>query len=512
MSHLIDIILPGLQSDAVSTRSWMVFLLVRSGGCACHACRPTRLATRKVARGSMTHDYEIPKVTVARPHWIMRVCGVVAVVALSAMRHAWYLIHWTNYRLVTVIWTISFAVVAIQWIMAWFEKPYTTTATSQRRLDRMKVTVNIPVWNEEPVVLDRVLYALFHQTRLPNRVDVVDDGSTKESYAEVRDYWLGHHPRSVQFNWGQFPNVGKKRAQARTFSSDPDADIFVTLDSDTTLALNALEEGLKPFADRSVYSVAGIELAWNYGQSLLTRIKGVNALIWQFVTCSAQNVAGGSVLVNRGTFALYRGNMIRETLPAYVGETLFGHPVMLGDDTMLTLFALGRGRAVQQVSAACFALYPETLSHTLRQWTRWMRGTAVRTLWRFRHLPLSSFGWWYTMLTTWGYLAFVSVVVGIIADWPSSRSFALTALYISASWMWIVATRMFAVRRSDQRWIDRLEAFALVPAAIMWLTVVLRPMRLYGQLTMLRQGWVTRQRGAETMTIVPEAVEQRRVS
>ena len=106
--------------------------------------------------------------------------------------------------------------------------------------------------------------------------------------------------------------------------------------------------------------MAGIELAWNYSRSLLTRIKGVNALIWQFTVCSAQSIAGGNVLVNRGTYALYRGDMIRETLVAYIGETLFGRPVMLGDDTMLTLFALSRGRAVQQPSAACFAMYPET--------------------------------------------------------------------------------------------------------------------------------------------------------
>jgi hyaluronan synthase len=446
----------------------------------------------------VTHEYEIPRATAARSRLALVFVGVGIVIASSAARHLYYIDKWPHYRLITVIWTIAFALTALQWVMSWLERPYTVTARQQARLDMMRVTVNIPVYNEEPVVLDRVLYALFAQTRLPNRVDVVDDGSTQEDYSAVRDYWLAYHPPSVELNWGRYPNVGKKRAQARTFGSDPAADVFVTLDSDTTLARNALEEGLKPFADASVHSVAGIELAWNYSRSLLTRIKGVNALIWQFTVCSAQNVAGGNVLVNRGTYALYRGDMIRETLPAYVGETLFGRPVMLGDDTMLTLFALGRGRAVQQPSAACFAMYPETLSHTLRQWTRWMRGTALRTLWRLRYLSLASWGWWYTALTTWSYLAFVSVLAAVAADWNQARSFAGTALYISAAWMWLVASRMFAVRRSDQRLIDRLEAFLLVPVAMVWLTLVLRPMRLWGTLTMRDQGWVTRRRGAET--------------
>jgi hyaluronan synthase len=456
------------------------------------------MATPQGDGGFVTHEYEIPDATVAPSRLVLRLSGVVVVVVFSVIRHAYYLDKWTHYRLITVIWTVSFGLVALQWIVSWFEKPYTVSAAQQARLDRMRVTVNIPVYNEEPVILDRVVYALFAQTRLPDRVDVIDDGSTKEDYSEVRDYWLQHHPRSIEFNWRRYPNVGKKRAQARTFSTDPDAEVFVTLDSDTTLARNALEEGLKPFADRRVFSVAGIELAWNYGRSLLTRIKGVNALVWQFTVCSSQNVVGGSVLVNRGTYALYRGNMIRETLGAYIGETLWGRPIMLGDDTMLTLFALNRGRAVQQPSAMCFAMYPETLSHTLRQWVRWMRGTSIRTLWRLRYLPMTSWGWWYTMVTTWGYIAFISVVVAIAVDWRQARSFAITALYISAVWMWLVASRMFAVRRSDQGRLDRLEAYALVPAAMLWLTLVLRPIRLYGTVTMLRQGWVTRITGAET--------------
>ena len=63
---------------------------------------------------------------------------------------------------------------------------------------------------------------------------------------------------------------------------------------------------------------------------------------------------------------------------------------------------------------------------------------------------------------------------------------------------------MFAVRRSDQRLIDRLEAFLLVPVALVWLTLVLRPMRLWGTLTMREQGWVTRRRGAETRSSIAD--------
>ena len=46
------------------------------------------------------------------------------------------------------------------------------------------------------------------------------------------------------------------------------------------LARDAIAEGIKRFDDPRVNYVTGIEFAWNYGNSLLTRLNGVNALIY----------------------------------------------------------------------------------------------------------------------------------------------------------------------------------------------------------------------------------------
>jgi len=188
----------------------------------------------------------------------------------------------------------------------------------------------VPVWNEDPEVLDRVLYGLFSQSRLPDYVQVVDDGSTKADYSEVSAYWKYHHPPDVNFSWISYaPNRGKRFAQATTFHRLP-GDIFVTLDSDTTLEHRAIEEGLKPFASRKVMSVAGVEIAMNSHQNLLTRISSLRQIAWQYTQCSALSVAG-NVLVNRGTFALYRAELVRENLHAYVTETFLGRPVTFSD-------------------------------------------------------------------------------------------------------------------------------------------------------------------------------------
>jgi tetratricopeptide (TPR) repeat protein len=167
------------------------------------------------------------------------------------------------------------------------------------------------------------------------------------------------------------------------------------------------------------------------------------------------------------------------------------------------LLAMARGeleRAVQQPTVACFAMYPETFSHTMRQRIRWMRGSSARNVWRIRYLSMRSWGWWFTVLPTWWFFAFVALLGAIIVDWRHAHGFAISMLYIGAVWGWPVSVRMFAIRRSDQRWLDRLEAFFLVPSAMAWMTVVLRPIRLYGIATVFNQGWNTGSSKIEIIT------------
>lgn len=438
----------------------------------------------------MNHHYDIPRVTIDRPRAMVWTALVGVVLIVLMVRHVWFILSWHRYRDLTVIWLMYFVITAGQWAASWLEKPWQVTGAQQARLDRMRVTVAIPVFNEDPEVLDRVLYALFGQTRLPARVQVVDDGSDVD-YQEVQDWWELHHPPGMDFEWVRQHNGGKKTAHARTFRDDP-ADVFVTLDSDTVLEERALHEGLKPFADPRVQSVASLELAWNHNWNFLTRLNSTRQLVWQLVTCSVQNVARGNVLINRGTYALYRGQLIRDILTAYVGETFWGRPIKLGDDTFLTTLALCRGRAVQQPSAVCLAMYPENVSHQLRQWTRWMRGTTLRTFWRLRYLKVTSWGWLYTVLSLWWYLASLAITAALVVLWPGSASYTAAMISASVLWAWAMGSRLMVVHRSDEDFLGRLAGAALAPVAAFWVVAVLRFVRVYGTFTFLRQGWTTR--------------------
>lgn len=438
--------------------------------------------------GPVRHCYDIPDVKVKQAGWSTWLM-VIAAMSAGVFRRTRLYEMYAHERLLMGALAAALACTVVQLVMSLFERPRRVTPAQQARLDRLRVTVNIPVYNEDPVLLDRALYSVFTQIRLPSRVEVVDDGSAVD-YTEVRDYWLGHHPRSVEFSWVRQENRGKKGAQARTFSTD-DGDIFVTLDSDTALTRRAIDEGLKPFASRRVQSVAGLELGYNYSKNWLTRLNGTRALIWQLLSCSSQS-AVGDVLVNRGTFALYRAPVVRDNLRAYLDETFLGRPVHLGDDATLTLFARGRGVAVQQPTAVQLTMYPETLSHHFRQWIRWMRGSTIRNVWRIRYLRVLSYSWWFTVVSLWMFLAGMASVIACIALWPGSRAFTETTAVASLGWAYAMAIRVLAIVRSDETWRTRLSSFLLAPVVYAWSIAVLRPLRLYGIITCLQQGWVTR--------------------
>src|SRR5262249_40487688 len=146
----------------------------------------------------------------------------------------------------------------------------------------------------------------------------------------------------------------------------------------------------------------------------------------------------------------------------------------------------------QQPTAVCLAMYPENLSHHIRQWTRWMRGTTLRTFWRLRYLPVYSWGWLYTVLTLWWYLASLAITGVLISAWPESASYTQMMIASGVLWAWAMGSRIMTVHRSDQSFLGRLGAAALAPVAAFWVVAVLRFVRIYGTVTFLRQGWSTR--------------------
>jgi hypothetical protein len=270
------------------------------------------VAQGEVTPGALNDRYEIPEITFSRR-------GGRGLLLSGVFLSAWIAWHlgWQSLMLALCAFPSIFFR-SVGWIVSWLDRPAVVSSSAARdQLARLHVTVAIPAYNEDPGLLDRCLYALVNQTRPPQLVCVVDDGSATD-YTALKRYWARHWPGGTEIRWMRQHNQGKRRAHAVVFDSVPETDIFITVDSDTTRELHAIEEGLKPFLSRGVMSVAGIEMGFNATANFLTRLQCSLQLFAQAVIGAAWSVAG-DMYTNRGPFALYRASAVRKYMPVYRG-------------------------------------------------------------------------------------------------------------------------------------------------------------------------------------------------
>ncbi|MFD8025241.1 glycosyltransferase [Streptomyces lavendulae] len=445
-----------------------------------------------------------PRARHARPRTLLLLAGLplTAFLAWGAAHTISLASSWNTGRGsgMALAWLASFLL--LWWVpVSWLERPKTVTARGQRALDALDVTVQIPVYNEDPHALGACLDSVLRQTRPVQRIRVVDDGSVDTdgspvTYAAVRAELLARTatPGAPEITWDRTPNRGKRHAQMSVLAHD-DGDIFVTLDSDSVLDPDAIAEGLKPFANPQVTSVAGQVLVLNHDANALTRM--INLLYLPFTRGlrSAQSVLG-RVTINSGTLAFYRADIVRDAAGVYEHETFRGRPMQMNDDSMLTFYGLLAGDTVHQPSSMVFTLAPERPRHYLRQQLRWMRGTTVRHLWWLRYMPAGGIVFWTTVAEYIHILLGLAIPAAILAQ-PDLRGhlgvLALSGLAIGTVMSYLMALRLFTVRRSDMTTGQNLLLFALAPLAALWRMIILRPMYFYAMATCHRiNRWGTR--------------------
>ena len=425
---------------------------------------------------------------------------------------AWRMVTGFNLFKPSLLWVVPiFAIRAFGWIASVFDKPWTVDAPAeQEMLDCLFVAVSIPVYNEDQSLLDRCLWALVNQTRPPDVIEVVDDQS-KVDYSGFREFWEGWHGSTEIFWHTQPVNQGKRRAHCVTFSTFPDADVFVTVDSDTTVCLNGIEQILIPFANPEVMSVAGIELGFNASANFLTLLQNSLQQVAQAVVSASWSVTG-NMFTNRGPFAAYRAEMIREIVPLYYGEVFAKkYRVLLGDDSLLAIAGGRKGLAVQQLSAFGLTMWPETMRHHLMQRLRWARGRTVRNFWRMKYYPIFSYLYMFTIGSIYGFFVGMAALIILAVHWPSDSGLILRILLAMIWLSWLGQLRVLCFTRSDETWIDRALVIIIRPIASLWASVVLsRLLRALGMVTFLKQGWTTRRAGAELSLAELSAEPERR--
>lgn len=250
-----------------------------------------------------------------------------------------------------------------------------------KKYSQLSVAIIVPCYNEERVVAETVrsLLQLHHR---PDRIVVVDDGSTDGSLAVLREAF-GHEK---QVEVVSKPNGGKASA-INTGLEVLQTDIVVIIDADTVVDRDALGSLLQPFADSQVAAVAG-------------NIK-VGNRISALTLCQSLEYITGQQLERRAFAMLNAITVVPGALGAFRREALLaagGYTTdTLAEDADVTLRLLAAGHRVETAEdAMSFTEAPQSMRDFLKQRFRWTFGT-LQVFWKHRRQLFSlrhpNLGW-----------------------------------------------------------------------------------------------------------------------
>lgn len=101
----------------------------------------------------------------------------------------------------------------------------------------------------------------------------------------------------------------------------------MTVDSDTYIYPDALEELLKTFNDPTVFAATGHLNVRNRQTNLLTRLTDIRYDNAFGVERAAQSVTG-NILVCSGPLSVYRREVVVPNIDRYINQTFLGIPVV----------------------------------------------------------------------------------------------------------------------------------------------------------------------------------------
>ena len=242
-----------------------------------------------------------------------------------------------------------------------------TTGVRPRHIDIGKVTAVIVGHNEAEAV-KRCVHSFCEQSRPPDEIIVVSDGSTDKmpvKLRELQERGLIAEAHCTQLRAGKSAacNLGLTRASGA---------IIVNADCDCILDRHALLYLFQPFVDPRVGAVAGNIVVRNYNASLIASFQAIEYLISISQGKQSANLTDQMTCVS-GAFGAFRRTAI---------ESVGGLDSGGGEDLDITLrLRAGDWTTLFASDAICRTNVPTRLTALTRQRFRWERD-AVRLRYR----------------------------------------------------------------------------------------------------------------------------------
>jgi cellulose synthase/poly-beta-1,6-N-acetylglucosamine synthase-like glycosyltransferase len=230
------------------------------------------------------------------------------------------------------------------------------------------VTVLIPAFNEESVIVDTITSALA-STYSPLEIAVIDDGSSDRT-SELVISRFGSDPRVRLLSQS---NRGKPAALNNGLAATT-GEIVVSIDADTMVEPTAIALLVRHFADPRVGAVAGNVKVRNRDR-WLTRWQALEYITSQNLEKRAFDLLN-CIPVVPGAVGAWRADLIR-SCGGFSGDTV-------AEDTDLTLTIRRSGwKILYDEDAIGRTEVPDTAEALIKQRFRWTFGT-LQAVWKHR--------------------------------------------------------------------------------------------------------------------------------
>lgn len=218
------------------------------------------------------------------------------------------------------------------------------------------MTVLIPAYNEASVIAD-TLQSVGDQTRPPDEVLVVDDNSSDDTGGIASSFGA----KVVR----PLANSGFKAGAMNVGLPHVQTEWLVTLDADTVLAPDALEQILMAAQEHGAAAACGLVLPQRI-HSLWERARFIEYLLAFGVLKPVQDWYGHPMVAS-GCFSLYRTEAVRAQGGFPTGT--------VGEDLDLTWRLYQAGESVKYASrATCYPVEPPSFCLMRKQLIRWSHG------------------------------------------------------------------------------------------------------------------------------------------
>jgi hyaluronan synthase len=378
-----------------------------------------------------------------------------------------------------VIWVIK--VVLSRQYKPWTAPYHTTTS------------VVIPVVDEPLDLFREVLQRIVEQS--PTQILVVINGPRNIELEQA----CNEFAPAVEHTWT--PIAGKRNA-VMVGVAQSKGEVVLLVDSDTIWTQDTLPELLKPFADPGVGGVTTRQRILEPGRTFLTRwadwLENSRALY----SMPAQSVLGTVGCLPGRTIA-FRRNILERVMDDFMGQLFLGVFLEVSDDRTLTNLTLKQGfRTVYQSTSLVYTDAPTKLRKLVKQQYRWARGSQYNTLrmlpWMLGHAPMLAFFFvadiampflWLCSAIAWVIRTSHHTGDNLYTGMLGSRQHAFYAILL----LTVLTSTLAMCLRQARHLTEVPNDFFWMPFYIMFSTLVLMPIRLYGFIRLGHVGgWGTR--------------------